>query len=157
MDAPRSSSSSSSWQSVFDCTALRLLFTLLLLISLFFSAMLLTSCSSETSQTPSSSEISEQAEMSVVFVLNACDGVAAQTIELILPEGSTAFDALQASGIAYIAEESQYGMYVTSIAGVEASGMSGWVYKLNGEDVFDGCDSLVLSDGDTLEWSYLTW
>lgn len=130
----------------------------LVALLLLISSLAVSGCAvGKSADSPSSTEIAGQAEMSATVVLNACDGVEAQQCSVVLPEGATAFDALEASGIEFTAEDSEYGVYVTSVAGVEASGMSGWVYTLNGEDVFEGCDSLVLSDGDSVEWSFVTW
>lgn len=74
-----------------------------------------------------------------------------------LPEGAMALDALDATGLDYVAEDSQYGMFVSEINGLangETSSTAGWTYSLNGEMALESCDALVLSDGDTLTWEY---
>lgn len=76
---------------------------------------------------------------------------------LELPEGATALDALEATGVDYVAEDSQYGKFVSSIGGVangETSATAGWTYSLNGQMAMESCDALVLSNGDSLTWEY---
>lgn len=74
-----------------------------------------------------------------------------------LPEGATALDALEATGLDYTAEDSSYGAFVSKIDGLangETSATAGWTYSLNGEMSMESCDALVLADGDTLTWEY---
>lgn len=74
-----------------------------------------------------------------------------------LPEGATALDALEATGLDYVVEDSQYGAFVSEIndlANGETSPTAGWTYALNNEMALESCDVLVLSDGDTLTWEY---
>lgn len=76
---------------------------------------------------------------------------------LELSEGATALDALEATGVEYVAEDSQYGKFVSSIGGVangETSATAGWTYSVNGEMAMESCDVLVLSNGDSLTWEY---
>lgn len=47
--------------------------------------------------------------------------------------------------------------YVTSINGVAASGSSGWIYQVNGNQVMDPADSYKAVSGETYQWIYTTW
>jgi len=49
--------------------------------------------------------------------------------------------------------------FITSIGGLSpgASGpMSGWMFTVNGEMPMNGCDEIFLSEGDLVEWTYVT-
>lgn len=98
-----------------------------------------------------------QAVMSVEVSVATAEGELAYSDSLQLPEGATALDALEATGLDYVAEDSQYGVFVSSINGLangEISATAGWTYSLNGEMALESCDALVLSNGDTLTWEY---
>ena len=51
------------------------------------------------------------------------------------------------------------GAFVSSIGGL-ASGdcgpMSGWSFTINGTFATMGCDEIILNDGDTVAWTYVT-
>lgn len=64
-------------------------------------------------------------------------------------------DAFNETALNFTVEDSSYGPYLTSIEGVGAQGTSGWVYTLNGEEVTVGAGEQGLSDGDTIQWSYV--
>lgn len=80
---------------------------------------------------------------------------ASYPVELAMAD-ATAFDAFEAAGIDAVVEDGEYGKYISSIGGKAAEGTSGWVYTVNGEQVMESIDSLKLSDGDTIEFEYIT-
>lgn len=50
--------------------------------------------------------------------------------------------------------------YVTSINGVSENDYgdpSGWVYTVNGEEIMESADKYELSDGDSIEWKFVTF
>ena len=123
-------------------------------------AVALPACSASEGGSGSGGSSSEQqAAIDVTVKLLAVEdaGIEAQEIAVSIPEGGTAYEALVESGLDITAAESDYGMFVSAIAGLEGGDTSGWVYTLNGEQVMDACDDLVLSAGDVVEWSYTTW
>lgn len=92
-----------------------------------------------------------------ICVLDPADSTAtAQKAAVTVAEGATVLDALEASGIDAVVEDSAYGKYLTSIAGTAAEGSSGWVYTVNGNEVMESIDTCVLSDGDTVTFEYIT-
>ncbi len=51
------------------------------------------------------------------------------------------------------------GGYIKSIGGLapgDAGPMSGWMFAVNGKMPMEGCDEIILKDGDTVEWTYVT-
>ncbi|WP_304427213.1 DUF4430 domain-containing protein [uncultured Adlercreutzia sp.] len=80
-----------------------------------------------------------------------------KTIEVTVPDGATVLDALEATGWEVQSEDSEYGVFVTSINGI-ANGSegeaSGWVYTVNNEQVMEGCDAKTLAAGDSVQWSF---
>ena len=75
--------------------------------------------------------------------------------------GANVYEALvkccEANGVAVVASNTMYGMYVSSIGGLaefEAGKMSGWTYTVNGNYPPKACDKYVLSDGDKVEFIY---
>lgn len=75
---------------------------------------------------------------------------------LTLKRGATVYDALLALGVSVNAENSQYGIYVTSINGVAADADHGWTYTVNGVMPNVSASGYTLSDGDTIVWTYVT-
>lgn len=76
-------------------------------------------------------------------------------------DGMTAFDAFKAvcdgEEIEYTASESDYGVYVSAVAGLAEGadgGWSGWTYKVNGEMPMDGIGDHKLSGGDLVSVMY---
>ena len=72
---------------------------------------------------------------------------------MTLDEGSSVYDALQASGVSHNGKS-----YVSSIGGL-SEGMfgaqSGWKYYVNGSAPNTSCVNYVLKDGDRVQWSYV--
>lgn len=104
-----------------------------------------------------------QEEQAVVTATVEIDGTAGEgestTYDVEVPEGSTVYDALVATGADVNASDSDYGMYVEGIDGL-ASGdygdMSGWMFEVNGEMAEVSCSELEVADGDEIVWTYVT-
>ena len=50
--------------------------------------------------------------------------------------------------------------YVTSIGGVaenDFGDVSGWVYTVNGEEIWKAADECELADGDSIEWNFVNF
>jgi len=84
-----------------------------------------------------------------------------ETICDIQSEGVTALDVIKASagpcGYAYVIEDTQFGPYLTTIAGEAAAGPNGWSYLPNYELAQVGASSHQMSNGDELIWYYGAW
>ncbi len=65
----------------------------------------------------------------------------------------TAFDALTATGLAYIGG-SDYVRSINGLAEFDHGRMSGWLYAVNGYEPGVGCGSYYLNDGDYVYWHY---
>lgn len=75
--------------------------------------------------------------------------------KLTLKKGSTVYDALAASGVAF----SGGGGYISGIGGVyefDWGEKSGWLYSVNGTFPGAGCNQYVCSDKDVIKWRYTT-
>ena len=107
---------------------------------------------------PAPSGTSRPARLTVTIVVDGTSaGANSSSATLSLEQGSTVYDALASSGVAFDAKQTGYGMYVSSIAGLaekEHGGMSGWMYSVNGATPDVACSSYVLSDGDSIYWWY---
>lgn len=74
-------------------------------------------------------------------------------------EGATVYDALCALGLSIRSQDSVYGVYVSSINGLaekEHGASSGWMYAVNGSLPNMACSAYKLSDGDSIQWRYVT-
>ena len=116
-----------------------------------------TSSSSPNNQSPSSNASpapAQPAQSSEISVSISAGGASSQ---LTLKRGATVYDALLALGVSVNAENSQYGIYVTSINGIAEDKVKrgGWVYYVNGSEPSMACDRCALSDGDTITWQYV--
>ena len=102
----------------------------------------------------------QQATVSVSVTIDATAGEGeSSTTEVDVPEGSTVYDALVATGADVNASDSDYGMYVQGInglAGGDFGDMSGWMFEVNGEMAEVGCSQLEVADGDVITWTYVT-
>ena len=90
------------------------------------------------------------------------DGIILPLGEVVLPEGATAFDALdvaaRAENIPVDRVGSTYGVYVRGIGNVYEFGFggeSGWTYRVNGESPQISAGVYELSDGDVVEFVYI--
>ena len=119
---------------------------------------------SSTSTTGTSSSDSGGTRASYVHVncsvsSNAADGSVKGSISTSLPAGSTAVDALAATGLSYQARSSQYGTYIAAIGGLAEKdkrygSSSGWLYSVNGTTPGYSAGSYVLKDGDNVSWYF---
>lgn len=102
----------------------------------------------------------QDAHISVAVIVDgsAADGdVIEATVDL--PEGANAFDALMMAGVEVESQDSDYGIYVSSVNGLAAGAngeYSGWLYAVNGEDGMVAADECLLADGDEVRWYYIT-
>lgn len=90
------------------------------------------------------------------------DGIILQLGEVTLPEGATAFDALDTAArsqkIPVDRVGSTYGVYVRGIGNVYEFGFggeSGWTYRVNGESPRISAGAYKLSSGDIVEFIYI--
>lgn len=102
----------------------------------------------------------QQAAISVTVEIDATAGEGELTsAEVEVPEGSSAYDALLATGADVNASESEYGMYVQGInglAGGDFGSMSGWMLEVNGEMAEVAGSELEVQPGDVVTWLYVT-
>ncbi len=78
-------------------------------------------------------------------------GLQAVNVLALLEVGSQVCD------FEYVAEESEYGIYVSSIDGIDAEGMSGWQYWVNWQPGMVGAADYLLAEGDSVLWGYGGW
>jgi hypothetical protein len=78
-------------------------------------------------------------------------GLQAVNVLALLEVGSQVCD------FEYIAEETEYGVYVSSIDGIDAEGMSGWQYWVNWQPGMVSAPDYLLVDGDSVLWGYGGW
>lgn len=90
-----------------------------------------------------------------VTIDGSLGGGSTQSYTLSLQSGATAYDALVATGVQVNARPTGYGTYVAAIDGVAENAGSGWVYAVNGTEPNTTCSNYVLSDGDTMTWTYV--
>lgn len=90
------------------------------------------------------------------------DGIILPLCEVVLPEGATAFDALdeaaRANKIPVDRVGSTYGVYVRGIGNVYEFGFggeSGWTYRVNGGSPQISAGVYKLSDGDVVEFVFV--
>ena len=77
---------------------------------------------------------------------------------LTFEQGATVYDALVGTGVAVGASQTAYGVYVSSIGGLaekQYGPNSGWTYYVNGAFVNTACSGCILSDGDSVLWTYV--
>lgn len=73
-------------------------------------------------------------------------------------EANTVLDLLeigsQACGFDYITQNTDYGLYVSSIDGIESSGMDGWQYWVDWQSGTVAVDEMELSENQNVLWAY---
>jgi len=106
---------------------------------------------------PSAGEGGAQITVTVEVDATAMEGGTKEAAQSAVAEGATVMDALEASGLDYVSENGDYGVYITSILGFEAESNGGWVYSVNGESGVTAADAAVVADGDTVTWEYVTF
>lgn len=74
--------------------------------------------------------------------------------------GITAFDLLEKvckdNGISFTYQQKTYIHAIGGLAEKDCGGASGWTYKVNGINPPKAASKYVLSDGDIVEWYYVT-
>ncbi|WP_418791884.1 S-layer homology domain-containing protein [Phosphitispora sp. TUW77] len=70
--------------------------------------------------------------------------------------GLTILGALDASGASYTTAEWDWGNYVDSVQGLAATGSSGWMFALNGQQATTGAEDQSIEDGDQIIWYYVS-
>ncbi len=87
-------------------------------------------------------------------------GYILQSTEYTAAQGETVFDVLSAvcaeNGVSL---EYQSKSYIQGIGGLktfDCGGSSGWMYRVNGIAPSKGASKYTLSDGDVIEWYYVT-
>lgn len=150
-----------------DRRASRLVAALALVLLLSCAPFALAGCSSQSGEAPAADEsaqtadgASDEAALSVQVVVDssAADGSASFDGAVDLAAGATVLDALEATGLDVVVENSTYGAYVDAIDGLATGAhgsASGWVYTVNGESIMENADSYELADGDAVAWTYL--
>ena len=91
----------------------------------------------------------------------ADDGLLVPPTEVTVLEGDTAFTLLERvcaeRGLALDVQRGLSGVYVQGIGGVrefDCGALSGWLFRINGEIRSTDSGSVVLQDGDVLEFLY---
>lgn len=94
-----------------------------------------------------------------VAIESATDAVTIepQTATVYVAADATVYDALLATGWDVVAEDSDWGKYVHSIAGNADGANYAWVYLVNGESAMDGASLHTVADGDTYTWQMISW
>lgn len=142
---------------------------LALLVSLLLAAMLaMTGCSQGASSDASSSraessqsssqaaQAAQDMDVTLVVLDPSDESLKALDEAVVVEDGATVYDVLQASTADADIQDSDYGKYVVELAGTAAEGSSGWVYTVNGEEVMDSIDAHELAAGDVVEFKYIT-
>ncbi len=74
--------------------------------------------------------------------------------------GTTAFDVLEKvckdNGISLSYQQKTYIQAIGGLAEKDCGGSSGWTYKVNGVNPPKAASKYILSDGDVVEWYYVT-
>lgn len=96
--------------------------------------------------------------VTVIVDSSAAGSPVSLSTTLTFQQGATVYDALAGSGVAIGASQTAYGVYVSSIGGLaekQHGPMSGWTYYVNGAYINTACSNYVLSDGDSVLWTYV--
>lgn len=118
---------------------------------------------SGTSGNGASTSPSAPAEPSQITVSVSVDaslgGGSSTSVTVTVPQGSSVLDALEAAGYGVSTQNTQHGIYITGIGGVEASSRDrrGWVYAVNGVEPSYSAANYALSSGDSIAWDYVSY
>lgn len=90
------------------------------------------------------------------------DGAILAKTEMVVPDGSTVYDCLVTAAKKYNIQTendsataaSAYISGINYIYEFDFGALSGWCYRVNGEDADVGCGEYKVSDGDDIEWLY---
>lgn len=87
-------------------------------------------------------------------------GYIIETESLTLEKGATVFDALSSvcssNGVSLKYQSKAYIQAIGGLAEKDCGGSSGWMYRVNGESPMKAASKYTLSDGDRIEWYYVT-
>lgn len=87
-------------------------------------------------------------------------GYIIETESLTLKKGATVFDALSSvcssNGVSLKYQNKAYIQSIGGLAEMDCGRSSGWMYRVNGETPMKGASKYTLSDGDRIEWYYVT-
>ena len=83
-------------------------------------------------------------------------GAGSQTVSVALAPGSTAYDALAATGVAIGTRGFGGGAWVTSISGIAEDASHGWTYTVDGTMPSAMSDRVEVHDGSSVVWSYVS-
>lgn len=79
---------------------------------------------------------------------------------ITLKKGATVFDALSSvcssNGVSLKHQNKAYIQSIGGLAEMDCGRSSGWMYRVNGETPMKGASKYTLSDGDRIEWYYVT-
>lgn len=118
------------------------------------------SATGSQSQGQPSQSPTQEAKVRVTVTIDArADGGASSSYSVSLDPGTTAYDALVATGVSVNARSTALGVYVAAINGYaekDQGGESGWKYAVNGGYPSYSAGSYTLSDGDAVTWVYVT-
>ena len=116
----------------------------------------------EAHEPPAATQTAEPTQPSKVSVRVVINGTYAnggtRVADVTLSGGSTAFDALLASGASVNAQPTVDGVHVVAIDGLAEmmnGPMSGWEFDVNGISNSESCSKYVIADGDVLTWIYV--
>ena len=86
-----------------------------------------------------------------------------KSFEVKTVDGATVFDtikqACEENGLEFNYDDSAT-LFITGIGDLnmgDIAEVDGWVYTVNGEEIWDACDKYALADGDTVTWKFMTW
>lgn len=69
--------------------------------------------------------------------------------------GTTVLDAMQATTLDLVIEESEYGAFISSINGLANEGTSGWTYTVDGAQPSVSAGAQEVSPGNEIRWTYI--
>ena len=119
--------------------------------------------SSKSSSGGSTSSSSQRGALTVnVTVDGSAGGAGSGSATVSLPEGSTVYDALVATGVDVNARMTTFGMYVAGINGLSEKATingtnypgSGWVYYVDGNFADRSSAAYQLADGMNIYWCF---
>lgn len=96
---------------------------------------------------------------------NYLGALSAGTLAVVeIPENGTVMDALKAycekSNLELSLDGTGSDAFVTGIGDIymgDFAEVDGWVYTVNGEEIWEGADVHTLNDGDNVVWSFMVW
>ena len=144
-------------------TARRALVRVCAVMALACGTVALSACGTAPATGSAAADAAAQMKVTVVVDSTSVDSPVSYDEQVALEEGATVLDALEAlatqEDFSYNMTDSAYGAYVSAIDGLaerEHGDQSGWTYTVNGEMVSDAASDCVLSEGDSVEWTYVT-